>query len=570
MKTTKQRALFTSMGALVLLLDAVPIRFYHSDHMKQIIALIGLSGSGKTTLARDVATMLGWRCIDTDHEIEQHTGQSISNLFMEWGEAAFRAKEREVLAQALDGEHVVVATGGGMVEDTRNRELLREHAFTVWLHAPVDTLVERLRGADDRPLLAGAPDARLNHLAQRRAPFYAQLADWVVSTHLLTPDAVAHDIVRGYQLTQPPATSDTTLRVTTPGDSYPIYVGPGVLDELPQRLDDVGVGKRVWLLSDTDVLPLHGEHVMQIVRAAGRNVESFAVPAGEAHKTLATVEQVYDWLLGNSVERGDTLVALGGGVVGDMAGFAAATVLRGIAFVQLPTTVLAMVDSAIGGKTGFDHAHGKNLIGAFWQPRLVLSDTTLLHTLPAAERTAGWAEAIKHAVIGDPALFDDLQTHSQALLNGEEPVTSALLRRAAAFKAAIVSGDEREEGARMLLNYGHTIGHALEKESNYTIRHGEAVAIGMMAAGTLACEFGLFAQTDLDRQRALLQAFGLPTRLPADTNIDHLIERTASDKKTRNKRVRWVLPTTIGKMIVRERVPENVVRVVLEDLKTTL
>lgn len=534
--------------------------------MKHSIGLIGLSGSGKTTVAQAVATALGWRVIDTDHEIEQQTGHAIGHLFREWGEAAFRAKEREVLQHAVAERDVVIATGGGMVEDAHNRDLLRQASFTVWLHAPVDTLLERLRGADDRPLLAGAPDARLNHLAQRRAPFYTQLADWIVSTHLLAPQAVAQDVVRGYRLAQQ---QDDTLRVTTPGGSYPIYVGAGMLDQLPQRLDEVGVGERLWLISDTDVLPLHGARVEQIVRDAGRTIGSFAIPAGEAHKTLATAAQVHDWLLGNGVERGDTVVALGGGVVGDLAGFAAATVLRGIAFVQVPTTVLAMVDSAIGGKTGVDHARGKNLIGAFWQPRLVLSDTTLLHTLPDQERAAGWAEAIKHAVIGDRALFDDLEKHAPALLANEEPITGDLLRRAAAFKARIVSGDEREAGERIVLNYGHTIGHAVEAESNYTIRHGEAVAIGMMAAGGLACAFGLFPQADLNRQRDLLASFGLPTRLPAAMDVDRVIARTSSDKKMRAKKVRWVLPRAIGDVIVRPGVPENVVEVVLAEMKTT-
>ncbi len=534
--------------------------------MKHSIALIGLSGSGKTTVAQAVANALGWRVIDTDHEIERQTGHAIGHLFREWGEAAFRAKEREVLQHAVAEHDVVIATGGGMVEDAHNRDLLHHASFTVWLHAPVETLLERLQGATDRPLLAGAPDARLNHLAQRRAPFYAQLADWIVSTHLLTPQAVTQDVVRGYRMAQ--QQQDDTLRVTTPGGNYPIHVGAGMLDQLPQRLDEVGVGARLWLVSDTHVLPLHGARVEQIVRDAGRSVESFAIEAGEAHKTLATVEQIYDWLLGNGVERGDAVVALGGGVVGDLAGFAAATVLRGVEFVQLPTNVLAMVDSAIGGKTGFDHAHGKNLIGAFWQPRLVLSDTTLLHTLPPEERAAGWAEAIKHAVIGDSALFEDLETHHQALLAGDEPITSDLLRRAAAFKARIVSGDEREAGERIVLNYGHTVGHAVEKESNYTIRHGEAVAIGMMAAGGLACAFGLFAQADLDRQRTLLASFGLPTRLPAAIDVDRVIARTSSDKKVRAKRVRWVLPRALGNVVVRASVPENVVKVVLEEMKT--
>jgi 3-dehydroquinate synthase len=388
----------------------------------------------------------------------------------------------------------------------------------------------------------------------------------MIATHVRTPHEIADDIVDGYRRSQ--QVNDNTLRVTTPGGSYPIHLTSGALDELPKRLEEAGLDRgRLWLVSNDQVLPLHGERVMSTLQNAGRTVQSFAIPDGEAHKTLQTVDHVYDWLLRNGVERGDAVLALGGGVVGDLAGFVAATVLRGIAFVQLPTTVLAMVDSAIGGKTGVDHAVGKNLIGAFWQPRLVLSDTTLLQTLPSRERVAGWAEAIKHGVIGDKELFTTLGQHSKALLNNEEPITSELLRRAAAFKARIVSGDEREQGDRILLNYGHTVGHAIEAESNYTLRHGEAVAIGMMAAGSLANAFGLFPDSELAEQRALLESFGLPVCIPAGMNIGNVLQRITSDKKTRNARVRWVLPTAIGTMIMRDNVPQNVVEVVLHELQ---
>jgi 3-dehydroquinate synthase len=258
---------------------------------------------------------------------------------------------------------------------------------------------------------------------------------------------------------------------------------------------------------------------------------------------------------------------LGGGVVGDLAGFAAASVLRGIAFVQIPTTVLAMVDSAIGGKTGVDHPVGKNLVGAFHQPRLVLADTTVLTTLSPAERAAGWAEAIKHGVIGDPALFADLAEHSHAALALQEPVTGQLIQRAAAYKARVVSGDEREQGGRIMLNYGHTIGHALEAESNYTMRHGEAIAVGMMAAGTIAQRVGLFDSSALAEQRTVLEQFGLPTHIPSTIDPTRIIARIGSDKKVRAKRVRWVLPTAIGKTVVRDDIPLELVAEVVEELK---
>jgi 3-dehydroquinate synthase len=314
-------------------------------------------------------------------------------------------------------------------------------------------------------------------------------------------------------------------------------------------------------------MPLHGERLADQLRHAGFDVQIHAIRAGEQFKTLETVASVYDWLLGGGVERGDSVLALGGGVVGDLAGFAAASVLRGIAVVQVPTTVLAMVDSAIGGKTGVDHHVGKNLVGAFHQPRLVLADTAVLTTLSPAERAAGWAEAIKHGIIGDPALFADLAANAEATLALQEPITGQLIQRAAAYKARVVSGDEREQGGRIMLNYGHTIGHALEAESNYSIRHGEAIAIGMMAAGSIAERVGLFDSSALQQQQMVLQRFGLPTRIPPTIDSRRVLSRVGSDKKVRAKRVRWVLPTAIGKTVVRDDIPLELVAEVVEEIK---
>jgi 3-dehydroquinate synthase len=382
----------------------------------------------------------------------------------------------------------------------------------------------------------------------------------------LQPQQVVDEIVRGYRLHE--KTNDLgDLVVTTPGGTYPVYIEPDAMAALPAWLQRLQIHGRAWLVSDDTVMQLHSNHVLMVLQESGWEAQAFAIPAGEEYKTLMTVQRVYDWLLSHSVERGDVLLALGGGVVGDLAGFVAATILRGVALIQLPTTVLAMVDSAIGGKTGVDHAQGKNLIGAFYQPRLVLADTSMLWTLPTVERSAGWAEAIKHGVIGDAQLFSDLQRYAQAAVELAEPVTSDLLRRAAAFKVRVVSGDEREQGSRILLNYGHTIGHAIEAESGYMLRHGEAIAIGMMAAGMIANQIGLFPASALDAQQAVLESFGLPTRMPATFDATAILRRMASDKKVRHKRVRWVLPTSIGTAVVRDDVPEEVVEAVLRKMK---
>lgn len=531
------------------------------------IVLIGLSGSGKTTVGPLVARALGWSYHDLDQTIERLAGRAIGDIFATDGEGAFRALERAALASALRDPFAVIATGAGVVEAAANRELIGARSFVVWLHAPVDVLVARLDQASDRPLLAADASGTLGRMLERRAAWYASGADWIVASGALTPQQAADEIVRAIG-TQAHAV-DGEFEVTTPGGAYAVRIAHGALDELPERLDRLGLAlrapRRVWLVSDSTVLPLYGERVRELL-GPEREVRAYAFPDGEEHKTTATVGAVYDWLLEGGVERGDVVLALGGGVVGDLAGFVAATVLRGIAVVQLPTTVLAMVDSAIGGKTGVDHPAGKNMIGAFHQPRLVLGDTSLLRTLPPAERAAGWAEAIKHGVIGDPELFELLERHAGDALALREPIAGELLQRAAAFKAGVVSGDEREQGGRILLNYGHTYGHAVEAESGYTLRHGEAVAIGMTVAGMLAVDLGLWHAADLERQCRVLRSFGLPTRVPATVDALGALRRIAGDKKVRAGRVRWVLPTASGAMTVRDDVSDQIVAGLVAEL----
>jgi 3-dehydroquinate synthase len=362
------------------------------------------------------------------------------------------------------------------------------------------------------------------------------------------------------------------LTITTPAGSYAVLVGPNLLQELPARLQALGLSGRLWLISDSAVYPHHGAAVEGLLRGAGFRIESYAVPSGESSKDLAVVSQLYDWMIGGKVERRDAVLALGGGVVGDLAGFVAATVLRGIALVQLPTTLLAMVDSALGGKTGVNHRLGKNLIGAFHQPRLVLSDTNTLATLPARELRAGWAEVIKHGVIRDAGLFEELEHFgfwildfglSEAIENRKSKIQN-LIQRAAKVKVDVVNIDERETGERMLLNYGHTLGQALESLTGYgALLHGEAVAIGMDLAARIALRMELWAPESVERQRRLLHAYGLPTALPSGVDPSRLLELTLQDKKVRAGRVRWVLPTAIGAAEVRDDVPEDLVRAVV-------
>jgi shikimate kinase len=349
----------------MLQLDVADIAGYYALGNKRMMRTYAyydrtywLERQRQTTVGQLLAQAIGWQYLDTDQLIEQTTQRTIADIFAHEGEVTFRQLEAQALQAALQQPSTVIATGGGIVEAAANRELLRHKAFIVWLHAPTNALVSRLSTADDRPLLAGDAALALERMATRRTAFYAELAHWNVATQHLTPTQATDEIIRAWTLLGT-SHNEQELYVTTPGGSYAVRAGSGVLAELPGWLDRLQIRGRAWLISDTAVLSAHGEHVITALRKHGREVQSYAFPNGEQHKTLETVRLVYDWLLASGVERGDVVLALGGGVVGDLAGFVAATVLRGIALVQLPTTVLAMVDSAIGGKTGVDHAVGK-------------------------------------------------------------------------------------------------------------------------------------------------------------------------------------------------------------------
>jgi len=292
-------------------------------------------------------------------------------------------------------------------------------------------------------------------------------------------------------------------------------------------------------------------------------VDFLIVPQGERSKSFETAIKIYDWLVNCRAERSDNIVALGGGMVGDLAGFVAATFLRGLPLVQVPTSLIGMVDSAIGGKVAVNHPQGKNLIGAFYQPRLVVADTQTLTTLPKRELVSGWAEIVKHAMIRDPRLLELLEQEWDVLLSLDSVIISEVVARSAAIKARIVSEDEKERGIRIILNYGHTIAHGLEAATNYErFLHGEAVAIGMMGAAIISNEVGLLSREVAERQEALLRRFGLPTTF-FGIDIDRILQATELDKKVKGKNMRWVLLRGIGQPVVRDDIaPEVAVSVI--------
>lgn len=356
----------------------------------------------------------------------------------------------------------------------------------------------------------------------------------------------------------------TTIPVELGERSYPIQIGRGWIDDLGSALSERLPGRRFAIVTNSDIEPLWAGRIVEALGRKDLEAEVFTIPEGEAAKTLQTVSLIYDFLIERKYERGAALLALGGGVVGDIVGFAAATFLRGVDLVQLPTSLLAMVDSSVGGKTGVNHRLGKNLIGAFQQPSLVAIDLDFLQTLPTEEFRSGMAEAVKHGMILDADYFGFIETNAAALLSHREEPLTRLIARSCEIKASVVARDERENDLRAILNFGHTFAHAAETLSDYEgIRHGEAVAMGMMAACRLGVAVAGFPPSSGERLGSLLDSLGLPLQLPSFAPEDYL-EAMKSDKKLRLGKIRLVVPTQIGSVELRDDIEESAIIEALE------
>ncbi len=506
-------------------------------HPAAHVVLVGMPGSGKTTIGAALARRLGRPFLDTDAEIERRSQMSVRALFARDGETAFRVAERELIAEVTaEARPMVIAVGGGAVIDVENRARLGRAGQVLWLRARPATLSARLGAAADRPLLAADPDGALERLAAEREAAYREAAGGrVIDADTATPSEVVEAALQALL---------ERVQVEVPGRRYEVVIGPGARRELAAQLPRSA--RRCVVVTqagiDLDIDP-------------GIPATRVEIGAGERHKSLSSVEACCRAFVAAGLTRSDVVIGLGGGLVTDVAGFAAASYHRGVAVVHVATTLLAQVDAAIGGKTGVNLPEGKNLVGAFWQPEAVLCDTDALASLPEREWRSGLGEIAKCAFLGVTGL-------EQAPLVDQ-------IAACVAKKAEVVGVDERESARRVILNYGHTLAHALEAAglaesltgAPNELRHGEAVAIGVLFAARLAERLGRIDAARVAEHRRVLDAYGLPATMPPGADLDELVAAMHRDKKA-TKGLTFVLDGPAGVEAVAD-LDELIVREVL-------
>ncbi|MFT4097521.1 MAG: 3-dehydroquinate synthase [Rhodoblastus sp.] len=553
---TRERALVTALGT-------------------RSIVLVGMMGCGKTSAGRRLAERLGLPFVDADHEIEAAHQMTIAEIFARYGEPYFRDGERRVMARLLASGPNVVATGGGAFMNEQTRGRIADSGISVWLRAEFDVLMKRVRRRPTRPLLQNPdPEGTLRRLMDERYPVYAG-ASVTVETRDAHFDAVVEDVMRALENyvetnAQSARPARETVRVELSDRSYDILIGDGLIGEAGARIAAIAPKAACAIVTDENVAKVHLATLQTSLDAAGVRHSAIVAPPGESTKRYEWFERVCEGIIGAKIERGDFVVALGGGVIGDLAGFAAASVRRGVRFAQIPTTLLSQVDSSVGGKTGINSPQGKNLIGAFYQPALVLADTAALATLPEREFRAGYAEVAKYGLIDAPEFFAWLEQNWRAVFAGG-PARIEAIARSCASKAAVVARDETEQGDRALLNLGHTFGHALERLVNYDgarLVHGEGVAIGMACAFRFSVQRGFCAGQDAERVAGHLRTVGLPTRIRDiagwNAGADEILDAMYQDKKVQQGSLTFILARGIGQSFIAKGVDPGEVRAFLE------
>ncbi len=543
------------------------------------IVLVGMMGAGKTSIGKRLAQRLGVPFNDADAEIERAAGMTIPEIFSTRGEAEFRLGEQRVIQRLLGEGASVLATGGGAFMNADTRKRIAEAGLSIWLKADFDVLLRRVKKRSNRPLLQTEdPEKTLRDLIELRYPTYAEATITIHSrdvAHEVIVDEIiielsSHLGLRAPAITKPDRLSDL-VKVDLPGRAYDIVIGSGLLETAGDRIAALGKDLSVSIITDETVAEHHLATLQNSLQKANIRSAPVIIPPGEKSKSMAMVTKVVDEILAAKLERGDLVVALGGGVIGDLAGFAAAIARRGMRFIQIPTTLLAQVDSSVGGKTGVNSEHGKNLIGAFHQPSLVLADVDCLDTLSKREFAAGYAEVVKYGLINDAEFFNWLESHHEGVYAGGADRVYAISKSCRA-KAAIVMRDEREEGERALLNLGHTFAHAFERIVAYDgarLVHGEAVAIGLCCAFRFSQKLGLASGQDALRIERHLEKVGLPTKIKAipgwSAGSEDILDAMAQDKKVKKGRLTFILARGIGESFIAPDIDSGDVRSFLDE-----
>ncbi|RBP18256.1 3-dehydroquinate synthase [Roseiarcus fermentans] len=540
------------------------------------VVLVGMMGAGKTSVGKRLAARLGLPFVDADAEIEAGAQLTISEIFERFGEAYFREGERRVIARLLNGGPQVLATGGGAFMNAATRDAIAAGGVSIWLKPEVEVLLARVRKKANRPLLqTDDQEGALRRILADRAPIYA-LADITIESRDGPHESVVDQTLRRLAETlggapeAGPEAARRRVEVPLGSRAYSIHIGPGALDTAGAEIARIAKGAKCAIVTDANVAALYLDRVRLSLEGAGLAAAAIVCPPGESTKSYAEFARVCDALIAARIERRDIVVALGGGVIGDLAGFCAASLRRGVRFVQIPTTLLSQVDSSVGGKTGINSPHGKNLVGAFHQPSLVLADSGVLDTLSPREFRAGYAEVVKYGLIGDRGFFDFLEARWREVFSGG-PARAEAIAASCAAKARVVVADETEQGERALLNLGHTFGHAFESLSHYDsarLVHGEGVAVGMACAFRFSRALGLCSGQDAVRVEAHLASVGLPSRIRhipgLDADAGAILAAMRQDKKVERGRLTFVLARGIGESFLARDVDEAGVLAFLE------
>lgn len=515
-------------------------------------------GAGKSAAGKLLAEKLGREFFDTDSLVEKAADKSIKELIDESGETNFRALETTLLKKVSSEHNAVISCGGGIVLREENNKIMSESGTTVFLNAAPETLLTRLTETENsRPLLEGLSAAekleRIHEMLAERVPLY-MTSDLIINTDDKPTERVVDEIIESL------TGFSTQMKVELGERSYLIYIERALSSKIGNIISDLHPGKKIGIVTDENVSKLHLDTVAANLSDAGFDVLNAIIPAGESSKSLAVISTLYDKFLEERFERNSTIVALGGGVVGDIAGFVAATLLRGINFVQVPTTLLAQVDSSVGGKVGINHAMGKNLIGSFYQPKAVIIDTDFLSTLPQKELMCGMAEVIKYGLILDSNFAKRIAADFSKIIElNDHILIQDLIRRCVELKAEVVSKDEQESGLRRILNFGHTFGHAVEAiVPRGSVTHGEAVAFGMRAAIRLSESLELLASDQSEEALNLVENIPIAGSI-SELTVSDLMESMNSDKKVRDGEIHFVLLDKIGHAVIRAGVENRLI-----------